>query len=395
MGEPCILVFITLLKPIFMQILLPSVRQYMVSACWPTGNTLLFCLAFCLLPHLVRAQPPLVVDNTAYAVPYSGTYEDFTVPGNAARIILNLKGGDGGSAYAEYDDGAAVEHNCFENGGQGASMAATFNVGTGPGKIPPGSIIRFIVGGVGQSRSRSTSVGGTYAAGGGGGATGILIKAPSASSFTPLAIAGAGGGAYQGVAFVGCVDNSSGRGGNSGPNGDGGGGDIDPGGGGSGGNGGGSNGSLGGGGGGGLLSDGNGVTCVGLSSSFGIIIDVAGEGHKAEETGSAPGQSEGCTTFVGWSNGGFGYGSGGAGADVGGGGGGYSGGGSGGSTGGGGGGGSYVDPNRRSESGSDGGTSLLLSSSSRTDACRSLICRARSLMDILAADIGFQHARIF
>ena len=312
------------------------------------------CLLFLGVLGSALAQPNLTVDNTTYNVNYSGTYEDFIVPGNAARIILNLKGGDGGKARAEYDDGALVQNTCNENGGVGATVSATFAVGNGPGKIPAGSTIRFIVGGAGESGNRSFAIY-AFAAGGGGGATGILFKAPGDLVFTPLTIAGAGGGAFSGALAASCPDNSTGGGGNYGPNGDGGGGDIGSGGGGSGGQGGGGNELLGGGGG-GYLSDGDGTTCVGLNSNLGIVTNEAAEGHKATDEGSAPGQGEGCSSFGGTKNGGFGYGSGGAANDVGGGGGGYSGGGKGGTTGGGGGGGSYVNAIRLSESGSDGGS---------------------------------------
>lgn len=314
------------------------------------------CMGLLLLGKLgpVLAQPNLIVDNNTYNVAYSGSYEDFTVPGNAARIILNLKGGDGGKARAEYDDGALVQNTCNENGGVGASLTATFAVGNGPGKIPAGSIIRFIVGGAGESGNRSFAIY-AFAAGAGGGATGILIKMPGDLTFTPLTIAGGGGGAFSGALAATCPDNSTGGGGNYGPNGDGGGGDIAPGGGGSGGQGGGGNELLGGGGG-GYLSDGDGTICVGLNSTIGLFTNEAAEGHRATDEGSVPGQGEGCSSFGSTRNGGFGYGSGGAANDVGGGGGGYSGGGKGGTTGGGGGGGSYVNPIRLSESGSDGGS---------------------------------------
>lgn len=315
--------------------------------------TILTGILCLVMPNWILAQPNLTVDNTSYPVIYSGTYEDFTVPGNAARIILNLKGGDGGKARVRYSDGLAITNTCNADGGEGATVAATFAVGNGAGKIPAGSTIRFIVGGVGESGNTNNTFAG-WQTGGGGGATGILYKAPGMSNFEPLAIAGGGGGAYRGIALGFCVDDSPGRGGNYGPNGDGGGGDIDPGGGGSNGNGGSGN-ELAGGGGGGYLSDGDGVTCVGLTSSFGVVSNEAGEGHKADDTGSPGGTSEGCTAFAGWENGGYGYGSGGSGSDVGGGGGGYSGGGKGGTTGGGGGGGSYVNSIRLSESGSDGG----------------------------------------
>ncbi len=312
------------------------------------------CLFFLCLAGVALAQPNLTVDNTAYSVAYSGSYQDFTVPGNAARIILNLKGGDGGKAQIRYADCCAIDNTCYGDGGAGATVRATFAVGMGPGKIPPGSIIRFIIGGAGATGNTGNTFLG-WETGGGGGGTGILFKAPGAPSFTPLTIAGAGGGAYRGIVSGICTDQSEGGGGNYASNGDGGGGDIASGGGGTNGNGGGGN-ELAGGGGGGYLSDGDGVTCVGLTSSFGFFSNEAGEGHRAADTGSPGGTSEGCTAFTDWKNGGYGYGSGGSSSDVGGGGGGYSGGGKGGTTGGGGGGGSYVDAMRLSQSGSDGAT---------------------------------------
>lgn len=322
------------LKTIFIK----RIRAYYIG--------LLAFYSMALNPLASQTSPTLIVDNQIHDVPYSGTYQDFIIPSNAARIIFNVKGGDGGKARATYDDGAAVSQVCNENGGQGASIEATFAVGTG--NLLPGKAIRFIVGQAGENGNRHT-----HSAGGGGGASAVLYKFDQ-WNYDDLIIAGAGGGAYQGVFVTTCVDNSPGGGGNYGPNGDRGGGDINRGGGGTDGNGGGSNGNVGGGGGGGRRSDGDGIFCEG---TVGFYRYVGAEGHAAFPEGSEPGQSEGCSAIANWRRGGYGYGSGGAGADVGGGGGGYSGGGSGGSTGGGGGGGSYVAPTRVSETGSDGATS--------------------------------------
>jgi len=324
----------------------PAARQQTSFILWKA-----IAMMLCLLPATMWAQPALNADNNIHFVNYNGSFQDFTVPVSAAFITLSIKGGDGGSARAFYDDGISISASCTSPGGKGATVTAQFAVGDGTNQIPPGSIIRFIIGNAGESGNNFT-----FSAGGGGGASGILYKAPGAPSFTPLTIAGGGGGAYQGIFIASCQDDSPGGGGNYGSNGDSGGGDLGIGSGGSGGNGGGANGAFAGGGGGGLFSDGDGVTCIGLSFSLGFVTNVAGEGHRAEETGSAPGQGEGCSSFSSWKNGGFGYGSGGAGQDLGGGGGGYSGGGSGGTTGNGGGGGSYVNGIRLSESGSDGGT---------------------------------------
>ncbi|NNC94214.1 MAG: HYR domain-containing protein [Chitinophagales bacterium] len=320
---------------------------------------LIFFLNFS--PNKAEAQTNLTVDGSVQNIGYNGSFIDRVVPASFTNgfIEFNLRGGDGG--YAATDD------DCGSYGGNGATVQAFFSVGTGTGEIPPGSTVRFIVGGSGGNLLTNTGFSGTgFTGAGGGGATGILYRAPSDALFTLLSVAGGGGGAYQGAVAGVCVDNEGGFGGRASENG----GDANGsffGSGGTNGNGGEQEGLIASGGGGGAFSDGEGVTCVGLSNPIGIATNVAGEGHRATAIGSVPGQGEGCSSFGGstWANGGFGFGSGGAGNDAGGGGGGYSGGGGGGGTGAGGGGGSYVKNIATFSSKADG---------SRGSFCNSGVC---------------------
>ncbi len=297
------------------------------------GLGLLAFLLIFFLPNTAMAQPDLESNGTIQVIDYNGSFQDFRVPNDPAATRITLKGigGNGGDARAEQDARVAdigPRTVCNESGGNGASVTATFNIGSGANQIPRGSVIRFIVGQAGADGDKKNAIG-IFASGGGGGGTGILVRRPGSSTFEPLIVAGGGGGAYQGVVAFTCVDNEtggSGRTGNSGGRGTGG----DPGDGGTNGNGG-ESGSFGAGGG-GYLSAGEGVCFPGG----------AGEGKRASDTGSPGGTGEGCINIEGWRNGGFGYGSGAAGGEAGGGGGGYSGGGGGGGTGAGGGGGSFV-----------------------------------------------------
>jgi hypothetical protein len=133
-------------------------------------------------------------------------------------LYLEAKGGDGGRRY--YNDGMLID-NHYADGGQGATLAGTFVIGTGPGQIPPGSTIRFIIGEKGGNNNS-----GWEESSGGGGGTGILFKPPGAGNgkWQHLIIAGGGGGAYAdsgaiqhagkgGEASPDCEDGSAGSGG--------------------------------------------------------------------------------------------------------------------------------------------------------------------------------------
>mgnify|MGYP002399695739 CR=1 FL=1 len=260
----------------------------------------------------VTAQSSLINDSFIHQVDFNGTYQDYVIPADiqANRIEFFLDGGDGGR-----------NGQCDVKGGRGAWVSAVFPIGTGTNQLKPGSKIRFIIGGVGDSRTGSGNSGGS----GGGGGTGILYlksgvttteETPSPSfsdensKWVILAVAGGGGGAW---ARDNCTEHKHGSGGNTGTNGTGGGGSND---GGTDGNGGETGSGFDGGSGGGYLT--NGTPAYGINGRKGGI--TGGEG------GHHPTDSE----IV---HGGYGYGGGGAGIDAnnggGGGGGGYSGGGGG------------------------------------------------------------------
>ncbi len=310
-------------------------------------------------PSSGSGQASLACDGGAIQVSYSGTFQDFIVPESleGGEAEFTARGGDGGFARITNTipilGGMQV---CASEGGQGATVSATFAVGHGVGEIPPGATIRFIVGGKGEDGDADIAIANSFQYGGGGGGTAVLLQWPATQRWEPLLVAGGGGGAYQGMAFTFCVDNEDGQGGRAGTSGGNGNGDIAPGGGGAGGQGGDAGGLLGveiGGGAGGAETDGRGITCVTIQIP--PTVSEVGEGLAGLTAGGAGGQDDGCTGFA-FRNGGYGFGGGGAGFGSGGGGGGYSGGGGGGTTGRGGGGGSFIHGMAKSHSITPGGS---------------------------------------
>ncbi len=292
------------------------------------------------------AQSDLTCDGNVHTINFTGSYVDFSVPNDpsASEIEFTLRGGDGG--FAELDD------DCKSDGGAGALVKVTFGIGSGAGDLQPGGVVRFIVGGAGEKGTGGGVLGTGFTYGGGGGGTGLLYKAPGSDTWQILAVAGGGGGAYQGRIITFCVDNEDGQGGRATPEGGGGNGDIAPGWGGTGGFGGGNSVDISGGGG-GAFQPGFGITCLGIGG-----VTEVGEGQAGYPEGGFGGGAEGCTSFT-FRNGGFGFGGGGSGSGAAGGGGGYSGGGGGGTTGRGGGGGSIVSPNNLSSEITAGGTTSI------------------------------------
>ena len=267
-----------------------------------------------------------------YYLPYEGDNSEI-------RFVIN--GGDGGRARMA---GSLCSENCISRGGYGAKVTATFEIGCGTGQIEPGSVIRTIVGQSGTNHTGTEVLCAGGANGSGGGGSAILYKPLGCEDWVILAVAGGGGGAYQGMLAGGCVDSSDGKNGNTNVNGNGsdGRGSIEPAQGGTNGDGGGDDPGTDGsfsqysGCGGGYLTDGANVTCIEDQD------DRYGGGKAGGKSGGAGGSKEGLNCAQGRS-GGFGFGGGGLARDAGGGGGGYSGGGAGGSGSGGGGGGSYVN----------------------------------------------------
>lgn len=308
----------------------------MIKAYTKCGTSHLFSGHFFAIVVLILAtylpltsQTELVCDGTLQQVEYSGTFQDFVIPQDPTvdEIEFTLKGGDGGFAR--------LTNGCRSDGGEGATVTARFKIGDEAGAIPRGATLRFVVGRAGEKGTGNNVLftGATY--GGGGGGTGLLYKEPNDPLWTILAVAGGGGGAYQGRIAGICVNRKPGHGGRdaeAGGDGDGG---LNPGDGGTFGDGGRAGGLAGielSGGGGGYLTPGGGVRCNGTD---------IGEGGAGYAEGGYGGGAEGCFGLT-FRDGGYGFGGGGVGTGSGGGGGGYSGGGGGGSTGAGGGGGSYV-----------------------------------------------------
>ena len=296
-----------------------------------------YCTRFCLVLGLLLsfmnnsiAQTELICDGETHLVEYNGSYQDFIIPDDPSisQIVLTAKGGDGG--FADLDN------DCRSRGGEGASLSATFILGNELGQIPHGATVRFVVGQAGEKGTAGDVLGTGFTYGGGGGGTGILYEVPNSNDgWIVLAVAGGGGGAYQGSIVGFCVDSEDGQGGQAGQEGGRGNGDIAVGDGGIAGNGGEASFEISAGGG-GIFTPGEGITCIEIIGTVEV-----GEGQAGYPVGGAGGQSEGCVSFT-FRDGGFGFGGGGAGIGAGGGGGGYSGGGGGGTTGRGGGGGSYL-----------------------------------------------------
>lgn len=256
--------------------------------------------------------------GTEQTLGFSGNYVDRVIPANTTKgqIVLTAWGGDGGKRRVN-----AGVYNCTGKGGKGAKIGATFNIGCGTNQIPPGSVIRFVVGEEGESDNS----GGIEGAGGGGGSA-VLYRKIGDCNWNLLIAAGGGGGAYS----SGVCEKSRGKEGSSSRSGSGGK-NGNSGNGGSNGNGGSQQGDK--------AAGGGGHTGNGEDISKSSCTNKGG-GKKGYPRGGQGGDDSGCAN--GGREGGFGYGGGGAGKETGGGGGGYSGGGAGGNAGGGGGGGSYI-----------------------------------------------------
>ena len=332
------------------------------------------------LSTLKKSSAQIIADGQEHSVSYTGSFQDLVLPNNPliSKISFSFAGADGGAAILRMGQNLLVgfveAFRYSSGGGKGAVVNGTFLVGSGPGKIPLGSTVRFIIGQKGVTGINNISVvtdagtGSDY--GGGGGGTAILYKIPGGTTWTLLGVAGGGGGAYQGVVgsvAVGLGDNG-GAGEESENGADGGGGIINGNGvGGINGNGGGA--SFGysgetptGAGGGGRFTNGAGLLNP-VDIGEGNISEEyeVGEGGAGATGGSELGGYGGTREFLPrlifeFRNGGFGYGGGGMAIGTGGGGGGYSGGGGGGLFTGGGGGGSYLNGIRETGNISGGGS---------------------------------------
>ncbi len=324
----------------------------------------------------LKSSAQINADGQQHAVSYNGSFQDLVIPYNPliTKIRFTLSGADGGAAKLNMGEsffGEFITSNTHASGGgNGAVVNGTFLVGSGAGKIPLGSTVRFIIGQKGQTGTdnigyiSNAGTGSEY--GGGGGGTSILFRPPGATVFTLLGVAGGGGGAYQGVVSGVAVsfgdDGGAGEESVNGADGHAYGEFLDYGDGGIAGS--------------DVYEDGGGTTIKvplietpagaggggRLTSGRDIEFDFGGGGEGTPgglELGGYGGFRE-STSIISWlldvRNGGFGYGGGGAGAGTGGGGGGYAGGGAGGLFSGGGGGGSYLNGIRETGNISGGGS---------------------------------------
>ena len=142
-------------------------------------------------------------NQSAYQVSASAADEvqDFTVPaGFIGSLLLQAEGGDGGDAYVEWILlGSIAERGA---GGPGARTMARFTVG--PGGIPGGATLRFIIGRQGASNA-DENANDKQIGGGGGGGTGVYFQRPGQTTWNFLVGAGGGGGAYAGLFVLGPI----------------------------------------------------------------------------------------------------------------------------------------------------------------------------------------------
>ncbi len=285
----------------------------------PRRTRFLYILSLLLLfsfSSIPKVKSQIIADGEIHEVESVGKKRSLSLPNNdqIASITFTLTGGDGGYARV-YETNGNTNPSFKSEGGEGAKISITFTVGTGPRDVPPGAVFRVVGGEKGENGDFKAPNGFGTSYGGGGGGSALLVSTPPGwiqtwRGETLLAVAGGGGGAYQGMSSYQASGGKKGQGGRSDISGLG-------------------NHNVGyggishitsGGGGGGHLAPSLGSSCP-AGNGF------AGGGGMGNYNIGQGGQSDGCPGS--WINGGSGYGGGGAGGGVGGGGGGYSGGGAG------------------------------------------------------------------
>ena len=128
-------------------------------------------------------------NETMVQVPYTGNYIEFKLPDtvNSKYLAVTVRGGDGGSRI-----NTALVTPFKTNGGGAAIVEGLIPIGTGTNEIPPGALLRFIVGKGGHKITSGGTVGGD-----GGAGTGLFVKKPGETNWHILMVAGGGGGAYS------------------------------------------------------------------------------------------------------------------------------------------------------------------------------------------------------
>ena len=157
------------------------------------NRILILFLVSLFLPFLTFSQTTLTLDQLVTINP--GTPEDYVIPQMAGDLSVTLRGGDGGGIRFS---GLICETTV--EGGSGATINATFEVGFAAGQLQPGGTIRAMAGQKGWSDSKACGSGAASYAGGGG-SSAILYLPPNADptgmNWRILAVAGAGGGASR------------------------------------------------------------------------------------------------------------------------------------------------------------------------------------------------------
>ena len=172
----------------------------------PFSRALLSCLALLLTISLssslligqTRLTGTLNEDGGTHRIEQPGiAYTDFTVPQAGAQpyLIFLLRGGDGGKSWITNIFKQVVHTG---QGGQGATVKATFKIGNGANELKPGSTLRLIIGQRGNGGTNCYACSKLVGAGGGG-ATGIVYLPAGADAKVPsnwkiLMVAGGGGG---------------------------------------------------------------------------------------------------------------------------------------------------------------------------------------------------------
>lgn len=136
----------------------------------------LFALSSSLLFGQTRLTGFLTVDGGTHRINQDGTnYIDYIIPQPGANpyFTITARGGDGGrlhSLNSLWDNIITAK----SHGGQGATVVATFKIGTGANELAPGATLRVIVGRGGDSEIATYY--GLFDNGAGGGGGGSYIN---------------------------------------------------------------------------------------------------------------------------------------------------------------------------------------------------------------------------
>lgn len=152
-----------------------------------------FCCGL-LYQTTVDAQTTLPYDQTITISTL--TSDDYIIPEGITSLSIEVRGADGGNARLN-----GLTCDVRVRGGQGATMKATFAVGSGDDELKPGGVLRVFAGRAGQNDDSGCSPVPVGRYGAGGGSSAIVYRAqPDEELWQVLAISGGGGGGARQVA---------------------------------------------------------------------------------------------------------------------------------------------------------------------------------------------------